>query len=162
MNWTERVCMLLVSVVFKRFILFCLRFCWFLWGFVAPRASWGSWGALGELWGVSGATRVGFGTFWGDLGGSLGGVQSSLLGGTYVTNTKGLELGRFSVTWRGVWILFFFFIVFRSVVFVNRGGEFLVKQMKNEGFEFGPLRKFQYKYDEIVAFWRWLVGSKYN
>ena len=27
-----------------------------------------------------------------------------------------------------------FFIVFRSVVFVNRGGGFLVKQMKNEGF----------------------------
>jgi len=65
---------------------------------VAPRASWGSWGALGELWGVSGAPRVGFGTFWGDLGRSLGGVQSSLLGGKYVTNTVVLELGRFSVT----------------------------------------------------------------
>ena len=33
-----------------------------------------------------------------------------------------------------------FFIVFRSVVFVNRGGDFLVKQMKIEGFEFGPVR----------------------
>ena len=58
--------------------------------------------------GVSGAPRVGFGTFWGDLGGSQGGVQSSLLGGEYVTNTGVLELGRFSVTCRGVWILFVF------------------------------------------------------
>jgi len=75
---------------------------------VTPRTSWGSWRALGELWGVSGAPRVGFGTFWGDLGGSQGGVQSSLLGGEYVTNTCVLELGRFSVTCRGVWILFVF------------------------------------------------------
>ena len=73
---------------------------------MAPRASWGSRGALGELWGVSGAPRVGFGTFWGDLGGSLGGVQSSLLGSKYIINMKVLELGRFSVTCRGVWILF--------------------------------------------------------
>jgi len=58
--------------------------------------------------GVSGASRVGFGTFWGDLGGSQGGVQSSLLGGEYVTNTGVLELGRFSVTCRSVWILFVF------------------------------------------------------
>ena len=36
-----------------------------------------------------------------------------------------------------------FFIVFRSVVFVNWGGEFLVKLMKNEGFEFGSVRNFQ-------------------
>ena len=66
----------------------------------------GSWRALGELWGVSGAPRVGFGTFWGDLGASLGGVQSSLLESKYITNTNVLELGRFSVTCRGVWILF--------------------------------------------------------
>ena len=58
----------------------------------------GSWRALGELWGVSGAPRVGFGTFWGELGGSLGGVHASLLGGIYVTNPEVLELGRFSVT----------------------------------------------------------------
>ena len=41
------------------------------------------------------------GRFWdllGRPGGSLGGVQSSLLGGKYVTNTQVLELGRFSVT----------------------------------------------------------------
>ena len=85
-------------LVFNGFMLFCVCFYGFSEGFVAPRASWGSWRALGELWGVSGAPRVGFGTFWGDLGGSLGGVQSSLLGGKYVTNTEVLELGRFSVT----------------------------------------------------------------
>ena len=96
---------------------------------MTPTASWGSWRALGELWGVSGAPRVGFGTFWGDLGGSLGGVQSSLLGGKYVTNTEVLELGRFSVTCGGVWIFFVFIFFFRSVVFVNRGGEFLVKHV---------------------------------
>ena len=37
---------------------------------MAPRASWGSQGCLGELWGVSGAPRVGF---W-DLLGRPGGV----------------------------------------------------------------------------------------
>ena len=45
-----------------------------------------------------------------------------------------------------------FFNVFLSVVFVNRGGEFLVKQQKNEGFEFGSLRNFQEKDDEKVGF----------
>ena len=47
-----------------------------------------------------------------------------------------------------------FLIVFRSVVFVNRGGEFLVKQMKIEGFEFGPVRNFQESHDEKVGFGR--------
>ena len=36
-----------------------------------------------------------------------------------------------------------FFIVFRSVVFVNWGGEFFVKHMKIEGFEFGPVVIFK-------------------
>ena len=90
--------MLLVSVVFKSFILFV---CAFLLIFVRFRDAQG---VLGVLEGprralrVLGSSRVGFGTFWGDLGGSLGGVQSSLLGGKYVTNTEVLELGRFSVT----------------------------------------------------------------
>ena len=47
-----------------------------------------------------------------------------------------------------------FFIVFRSVVFVNRGGEFVVKLMKNEGFEFGQIRNFHDKYNEQVSFGR--------
>ena len=87
---------------------------------MTPRTSWGSWRALGELWGVSGAPRVGFGTFWGDLGGSLGGVQSLLLGGKYVTNIEVLELGRFSVTGRGVLILFIFSLFF-GVWFLSIG-----------------------------------------
>ena len=47
-----------------------------------------------------------------------------------------------------------FFSVFRSVVFVNRGDEFLLKQMKIEGFEFGPVRNFQENHDENVGFGR--------
>ena len=75
---------------------------------MTPRTSGGSWRALGKVWGFPGAHRVGFGTFWGGLGGSQGGVRSSLLGGEYVTNIDVLELGRFLVTDRGVWILFVF------------------------------------------------------
>ena len=47
-----------------------------------------------------------------------------------------------------------FFIVFRSVVFVNRGSEFLVKHVKIKGFQFGPVRNFQEKHDEKVGFGR--------
>ena len=47
-----------------------------------------------------------------------------------------------------------FFIVFRSVVFVNWGSEFIVKHVEIEGFEFGSLRKFQNKYDDKVSFGR--------
>ena len=59
--------MLAVSVVFKLFCLFV-----FLLIFARFRDSQGVLGvleALGEVWGVSGPPRVGFGTFWGDLGG---------------------------------------------------------------------------------------------
>ena len=41
-----------------------------------------------------------------------------------------------------------------SVVFVNPGGEFVVKQTKIEGFEFGPVRKCQENYDEQIGFGR--------
>ena len=47
-----------------------------------------------------------------------------------------------------------FFIVFRSVDFVNWGGEFIVKHVKIEGFEFGPVRNFQENHDEKVGFGR--------
>ena len=70
-------------------------------------------GGPGEPSEVSGAPRVGFGTFWGDLGGSLGGVQSLLLRTKYVTNPKVLEIGRFSVTCEGLLIL----LIFVDVVF---------------------------------------------
>ena len=47
-----------------------------------------------------------------------------------------------------------FFIVFRSVVFVNWGGESIVKPLEIEGFEFGPVRIFQENHDEKVGFGR--------
>jgi len=47
-----------------------------------------------------------------------------------------------------------FFIVFRSVVFVNRGGDFFVKRSKIERFLFGPVRNFQETHDEKVGFGR--------
>ena len=75
-----------------------------------PRTSWGSWRDLGEVRGILGAARVGFGTFRGDLGGSQGGVQSSLLEGEYLTNTKVLELGRFLMKRR----VFLVFVVFHG------------------------------------------------
>ena len=158
MNWTERVCMLLVSVGFKRFMLFCLRFCWFPWGFVAPRASWGSRGALGELWGVSGAPRVGFGTFWGDLGGSQGGVQSSLLGSEYVTNIKVLELGRFLMKRR----VFLVFIVFHGFHPRPQCGTGSWIRCKNKGiwrFTSWILVKNEETHDRTVESGRWFLGS---
>ena len=65
-----------------------------------------------------------------------------------------LELGRFSVTCRGVRIFFFFFNVCPSVIFVEWGGEFNVKPVKIEGFAIGPLRKVQENDDEKVGFGR--------
>ena len=43
---------------------------------------------------------------------------------------------------------------FLSVIFVNRGGEFVVKLLKIEGFGFGPVRKSQEQYNETVGFGR--------
>ena len=51
-----------------------------------------------------------------------------------------------------------FFIVFRSVVFVNRGGKFVVKHVKIEGFEFGPVLNFQENHDEKSRFWEVIFG----
>ena len=47
-----------------------------------------------------------------------------------------------------------FFNVFPSVVFVEWGGELIVKLLKIEGFAIGPLRKVQEKNDEKVGFGR--------
>ena len=55
-----------------------------------------------------------------------------------------------------------FFNVLLSVLFVNRGGEFVLKPMKFEGFQFGPLRKCQETHDDKVGFGRWLMGSQYH
>ena len=123
---------------------------------MAPRASWGSWGALGELWGVSGGPRVGFGTFWGDLGGSLGGVRRPIINFRKHIRYKFSGFAAWAIfsDVKGCLDFVCFFIVFRSVVFVNRGGEFLVKHVKIEGFEFGPVRIFQENHDEKVGFGR--------
>ena len=55
-----------------------------------------------------------------------------------------------------------FFNVLLSVLFVNRGGEFVVKLVEFEGFQFGPLRIFQEKHDEKVGFGRCIMGSQYH
>ena len=47
-----------------------------------------------------------------------------------------------------------FFNVFPSVVFVEWGGEFIVKPVEIEGFAIGPLRKVQENNDEKVGFGR--------
>ena len=45
---------------------------------------------------------------------------------------------------------------------MNRGGEFVVKPVEFEGFQFGPLRIFQEKHDEKVGFGRCIMGSQYH
>ena len=47
-----------------------------------------------------------------------------------------------------------FFNVCLRVIVVNRGGEFVVKPVKFEGFQFGPLRKCQETNDEKDGFGR--------
>ena len=47
-----------------------------------------------------------------------------------------------------------FFNVFPSVVFVEWGGEFIVKHMKIEGFSIWSLRKVEENHDETVGFGR--------
>ena len=86
------------SVVFKCFMLCCLVF---LLIFVRFRDTQGVLGVLEGPRRALGGLGSSPGRFWdllGRPGGALGGVQSSLLGGKYVTNTEVLELGRFSVT----------------------------------------------------------------
>ena len=45
-------------------------------------------------------------------------------------------------------------MIFRNVDFVNWGSECIVKHLKIEGFEFGPVRNFQENHDEKVGFGR--------
>ena len=47
-----------------------------------------------------------------------------------------------------------FSIDFSSVVFMEWGGGFFLKYLKNEGFTFGSLRKFQENNAEKVGFGR--------
>ena len=48
----------------------------------------------------------------------------------------------------------YFGIVFLSLTIVNWGGGSVVKHVKSEGFDLGPLRKCQETYDERVDFGR--------
>ena len=48
--------------------------------------------------------------------------------------------------------IFFVFYVFPSVVFVEWGGEIIVKPVVIEGFAIGPLRKVQETNDKKVGF----------
>ena len=117
-------------------------------------------GVLGILEGPRGALG-GLGSspgrFW-DLLGRPGGVPGRRPIITFRRQIRYKYLGF------GAWAIFSdvkgrldfvcFFIVFRSVFFGHRGGDFLVKQMKIEGFELGPVRNFQETYDGKVGFGR--------
>ena len=59
----------------------------------------------------------------------------------------------FSDLW-GLMDFLYFSIDVSSVVFVEWGGEFIVKPVKIEGFAIGPLRKAQENNDEKVGFGR--------
>ena len=59
----------------------------------------------------------------------------------------------FSDLW-GCQVFLCFFNVFPSVVFVEWGGEFIVKLVEIEGFAIGPLRKIQEHNDDTVGFGR--------
>ena len=48
------------------------------------------------------------------------------------------------------------------MVFVEWGGEFIVKPVEIEGFAIGPLRKVQEINDEKVGFGRWIMGTQYH
>ena len=96
--------LLKVSFDSHRFSVVFMRFFYFLCFFVDFRKFRDSQEVLGVLEGprrALGGLGSSPGSFWdllGRPGGSLGGVQSLLLGGKYVTNPEVLELGRFSVT----------------------------------------------------------------
>ena len=120
----------------------------------------GSQGVLGVLGGprrALGGLGSSPGRFW-DLLGRPGGVPGRR---PIITFRRQI---RYKYQGFGAWAIFSdvkgcldfvcFFIVFRSVVFVNRGGEFLVKHVKIEGVEFGPVLIFQENHDEKVGFGR--------
>ena len=128
------------SVSFYGFKLSCLIFCWFSVGFVTPRTSWGSSEGPRRALGGLGSSP---GRFW-DLLGRPGGVPGRR---PIITFRRQI---RYKSWGFGAWAIFSdvkgrldfvcCFIVFRSLVFVNRGGEFIVKHLKIEGFEFGQVR----------------------
>ena len=117
----------------------------FLLIFVRFRDSQGVLGILEGPRGALGGLGSSPGRFW-DLLGRPGGVPGRR---PIITFRRQI---RYKYRGFGAWAIFSdvkgcldfvcFFIVFRSVVFVNRGGEFFVKHMKIEGFKFGSVRNF--------------------
>ena len=137
--------------------MFYVILCTFLLIFLRFRGSQGVLGVLGSPRRALGGLGSSPGRFW-DLLGRPGGVPGRR---PIITFRRQI---RYKYRGFGAWAIFSdvkgrldfvcFFIVFRSVVFVNRGGEFLVKHVKIEGFEFGPVRNFQENHDEKVGFGR--------
>ena len=145
--------------------MFYVILCTFLLIFLRFRGSQGVLGVLGSPRRALGRLGSSPGRFW-DLLGRPGGVPGRR---PIITFRKQI---RYKSWGFGAWAIFTdvkgrldfvcFFIVLRSVVFVNWGGEFVVKPTKSEGFEIGPLRKCQEKYDEQVGFGRWIMGSQHQ
>ena len=137
--------------------MFYVILCMFLLIFLGFRGSQGALGVLGSPRRALGGLGSSLGRFW-DLLGRPGGVP-----GRRPINTFRRQI-RYKSKGLGVWAIFSdvkghldfvcFFIVFRSVDFVNWGREFIVKHVKIEGFAIGPLRKVQENNDEKVGFGR--------
>ena len=137
--------------------MFYVILCTFLLIFVRFRGSQGVLGVLESPRRALGGLGSSPGRFW-DLLGRPGGVPGRR---PIITFRRQI---RYKSRGFGAWAIFSdvkgrldfvcFFTVFRSAGFVHRGGEFLVKQLKIEGFEFGPVRNFQEKHDEQVGFGR--------
>ena len=117
----------------------------FLLIFVRFRGSQGVLGVLGSPRRALGGLGSSPGRFW-DLLGRPGGVPGRRPIITFRRQIRYKSIGF------GAWAIFSdvkgrldfvcFSIVFRSVDFANWGGEFIVKHVKIEGFEFGPVRNF--------------------
>ena len=137
--------------------MFYVMLCAFLFIFVRFRGSQGVLGVLGGPRRALGGLGSSPGRFW-DLLGRPGGVPGRRPIITFRRQIRykyrGFGASAIFSDVKGCLDFVCFFIVFRSVVFVNRGGEFLVKHVKIEGFEFGPVRIFQENHDEKVGFGR--------
>ena len=127
--------------------------CAFLWIFVRFRDSQGVLGVLESPRRALGGLGTSPGRFW-DLFGRPG--RRPLINLRKQIRYKYRGFGAWAIfsDVKGCLDFVCFFIVFRSVVFVNRGGELVVKRTKLEGFELGPLRKCQEKYDDQAGFGR--------
>ena len=128
---------------------------------MAPRASWGPEGPSES----SGGSRELPGYILGPFGATWG-----IPGRRPIITFK--KQRRYKYRGFGAWAIFSdvkgrldfvsFLIVFRSVDVVNWGGEFIVKHVKIEGFQFGPVHNFQENIVEKVGFGRDLWAPNIN